>query len=403
MTTTRTTNRASVKEKIRVCHIYYHSLNNAVLLREANSLKKLYIDVDVICLRGHKSDRVIQKKDGIIFYCIQSREEKEKKATIYFFRLILFFFKATLIVSYLRIIKKYHIIHITSPPDIMVFSAIVPKLFGAKIILDIHDINPELFMRKLAVPENNNLIKIIKYLEKVSCKFADHVITVTHIWKERLESRSVSQSKCSVLLNVPDGDIFFPAAPSKSKNLKKFNLYYHGTIDEHFGVDTLINAMPKIKQSIPNVILNIYGIGRIRDELAKLTQELKMNHFVKFHEPVPSYDLPKILINADIGIVPTKSAVFANDLLAMKSLEYLALGVPIVISKTEGHCYYYDDSMVKFFSPEDENNLADAVISLANDEAERRMLIDNSQEFLRGHGWDETKQIYYQIIDQLIS
>ena len=87
--------------------------------------------------------------------------------------------------------RRYSLVHVTAPPDIMVFSAIVPKLFGARIILDIHDIGPELFMRKLNVGEDRLVVRLIKLLERLSASFADHVITVTDFWKDKLAARSV--------------------------------------------------------------------------------------------------------------------------------------------------------------------------------------------------------------------
>ncbi len=392
------------QSKLKACHLYYAPFKyNAVLIRECNALKNKGFDVDIICLRSNAKDKIIQTMYGLKLYCIQSRASKEKKSILYFFHLGLFFFKATLLLSFLGIFKRYDLIHVTSPPDIIVFTAVIPKLMGAKIILDIHDIGPELYMRKLGVPENRKIIKLMKYLERISCRFVDHVITVTDIWRKKLISRSVPSSKCSVLLNVPDEYIFVPSPSRKPKDSNTFNLYYHGTIDEHFGVDTLIEAMPKIKLNIPNVMLYIYGKGRIRQELETLTKKLNMNDSVRFHDPVPFYTLPEILAHADIGIVPTKKSVFADDLLAMKSLEYISLGIPIVISKTTGHSYYYNDSMVKFFEPENERELAIAVIALYKNEEERKRLIENSQKFIQNNSWAIIKNVYLEVIDRLLS
>ncbi len=391
--------------KPKVCCVYYSRIiNDAILVREANALKEKGFDIDIICLRVSPNEKIFQKMNDFNLYCIQSREIKqEKKAAIYFLRLGLFFLKATLFLSILGIYKRYKIIHVTSPPDIMVFSAIVPKLLGAKIILDIHDIGPELYMRKLNAPENKAVIKLVKYLEKLSCRFADHVITVTDIWRDRLISRSVSEKKCSVLLNVPDDNIFKRSSFIRSKNSTTFDLYYHGTFDEHFGIDTLLNAMPFIKEGMPNVMLHLYGGGRRKDEYITMASALKIDDCVIFHDPVPFYELPKILHNADIGVVPTKNSVFADDLLAMKSLEYISLGIPIVISKTTGHSYYYNDSMVKFFEPGNERELANAVIALYKNEEERKLLIENSQKFIQNNSWAITKNVYLEAIDRLLS
>ena len=74
--------------------------------------------------------------------------------------------------SYLALHRRYELVHVTSPPDVIVFAALVPKLLGAKIILDIHDIGPELYMRKLGVSKDKIMICCLRLLEKVSAKFS---------------------------------------------------------------------------------------------------------------------------------------------------------------------------------------------------------------------------------------
>jgi len=87
----------------------------------------------------------------------------------------------------------------------------------------------------------------------------------------------------------------------------------------------------------------------------------------------------------------------------MKSLEYISLGIPIVISKTAAHHFYFDSSMVKFFEPDNENDLARSVISLHKNEEERKTLVKNSQLFIEKYGWNQSKKIYFQIIDHLLN
>lgn len=392
----------NVKKPLRACHIYYSFFYNAILNREINSLKERGFNVDVICLRKSAKEKIFQNMNGIRQYCIQTRNDHEKKPIIYFARLTLFFLKSAFFLSFLSLFRKYNVIHVTSPPDIMVFTAIIPKLLGAKVILDIHDIGPELFMRKLNVTENKAIIKFLKYLEKMSCWFADHVITVTDIWQEKLAMRSLSRSKCSVLLNVPDDRVFYMSSLLKSTGSNSVGLYYHGTFDEHFGVDTLIKAMQIVKEKIPGITLDLYGEGRQCDEFMKLAKELNVSEIVKFHMFVPFFELPGILRNADIGVVPTKGSVFSDEAVSMKSLEYISLGIPIVISRTKAHNYYFDDTMVKFFNPEDEYDLAQAIIYLSADEDEKKRLVNNAQTFMKENNWGKTKEIYFQIIDDLI-
>jgi len=392
------------KDKPRACFIYYQIFQySAMLSREAKAVVEKGYNVDIICIREKASEKVFESFSGMNLYKIQARPEREGSTFKYFLRLSFFMVKSFILTSWFSLWRRYKFIHVTSPPDLLVFTAIIPKLMGAKLILDIHDIGPELYMRNLKVSENHWVIRILKILERFSCKFVDHVVTVTDIWKEKLTKRSCPEFKCSVLLNVPDGDVFRFNGVKNHNSSGRLNLFYHGSLEERFGVDTLVLAMPGIAKAIPNVLLHIYGGGRLREQIENLRVSLGIQNYLTIQRLVPFYQLPSIICQADIGIVPTKHGVFTDEALSMKSLEYIALGIPIVISRNRCHDYYYNDSMVKFFEPENHSDLAEKVIELAKDDKVRQQQIKRSLEFLKIHGWEETKKKYHKIIDNLVA
>lgn len=377
--------------------------NSALLYREARALQQHGFKIDVIDLRSEKDEKTLKHFNGLHIYGIQARPTAEKNFRTYFARLLLFFIKTSVLLIFLMLKRKYQLIHITAPPDFMVFTAFIPKMLGAKIILDIHDISPELFMEKLHVQDNRNIIKLLKSTERLSCRCADHVITVTDMWRTKLVSRSVRPEKCSVLLNVPDEELF-QAVPQNGKDQNnRFNLFYHGSLEEHFGVDIVLNAMPLIRDHIPNAQLYIYGGGRLKEKFLDAISDMQMEHYIHLYDKVPFYELPELLHQADVGVVPTKDTQFSNDTISMKSLEYMALDIPIVISATKAHRFYFDDDMVAFFQPENKEDLAQAVVSMFNHKSDQQKLINNSQDFLRRNGWQYYKRMYLEIVENLVN
>jgi glycosyltransferase involved in cell wall biosynthesis len=395
--------KAGAERKKNVCFLYYQGFNQ-LIHREAVTLKKDGYEVDIICLKLSAEDVDFERYDGLNLYKIQSRLEAEKTLGGYVLGLSRFLVKSALLITRMNFSRRYDLIHVTSPPDFAVFTTIIPKLMGARIILDIHDIGPELFMRKLGVEENHPAIKAIKLQERVSAWYADHVITVTDIWRDRLISRKVPAEKCSVLLNVPDQNVFRFRGTRPRPGRKEFKLYYHGSLEEHFGVDTMIDAMPLIKEQIPEVVLHIYGAkkGRMYHRLTEHVARHGMEEYVKFHDGVMFDALPGILADADIGMVPTKNSTFADEAVSMKSLEYLFLGIPVVISRTTAHSFYYDDSMVRFFEPCNSGDLADAVVELYRNREKMRLQVKNSSRFLERFGWERTGRIYSGIVSGLV-
>ncbi len=389
----------------RVCFVYYAWFKgSAVLYREAKALQHRGFEVDIICLRGSRSEAKSWDYEGLKIYGIQARPNREKKTAVYFSRLGFFCLKSMVLLSFWGITRRYRLIHVTTPPDFLVFAGLFPKIMGAKIIMDIHDIGPELYMRKLGVSENARLVGFLRKMERIAARFSDHVITVTDIWREKLIQRSVKPSKCSVLMNVPDEKLFSPRTVSNFEQTdgQHFNIFYHGSLEEHFGVDTLLEAMPVIKEKVPQAQLYIYGTGRLLEDLKKIVKEEKMEASIHFCGMVPFYQVPEILKEADLGVVPTKDSIFSDEALSMKSLEYISLGVPIVISGTTVHRYYYDEEIVTFFKPGRVKDLAESVIWLAGNRERMARQVKNGKEFIREIGWEASREKYYRVVDDLI-
>jgi glycosyltransferase involved in cell wall biosynthesis len=205
-----------------------------------------------------------------------------------------------------------------------------------------------------------------------------------------------------VLLNAPDTKVFNNNATQKRQNRNKngkFTLLYPGNLD--FGVDTLIRAMQIIIREVPNVSLEIYGDGSQRANLIKLANDISVDKFVNFNSPVPHRVLARIMQDAHVGIDPMKGGDFFGDVLSVKSLEFLAMGIPVVISRRKATQHYFDDSMVMYFEPDDHKDLARAVIELYKNPQKRFELSQGGKRFNEIHNWSRYKKIYFGIIDLL--
>ena len=94
--------------------------------------------------------------------------------------------KSTLLLAVLQLRSRYDVMHVHNIPDFLVFAAVVPKLMGARIILDIHDVVPELYSGKFGSSERSLTFRALLSIERLSCRFADHVIIANHLWHDKL-------------------------------------------------------------------------------------------------------------------------------------------------------------------------------------------------------------------------
>lgn len=387
---------------MKICMISYsqYEFDNRVH-RYAESLIEHGDSVDVICL-GAKDQARHDVLNHVHIYRVMSRNYNEKSPFSYLIRMVSFFISSSWKCSLLHLRHGYDVCHFHNIPDFGVFSTLIPKLLGAKVILDVHDLVPEFYQRKFNLEANHIIVRFLKWIEKISCAYADHVITVTTIWEMTLIDRSVPAQKCTVILNSPDPYLFNRSVRKTHQTSHGFRLNYHGNLTEIFGIDLAIRAMPIMIKSIPDISLHIYGQGKTREDLIRFANELGVSNEVIFHEPVPRSQVPHILHLADIGIDPKRNGILAGEGLSSKCMEYLAVGLPTVVSRIKAADTYYEDDMVMFFEPGNEKDLAQKVIELYKHPKKRKQLIENSTRFNEKHHWNRYRESYFKTLDNLV-
>lgn len=385
---------------MKICMIVYGFYEeDGRVQRIADCLIERGYSVDVISLK-QKTKESFNVYNGIRVYKILGREFKERGPINYLLRHLMFFFLSSLKVTQLYLKERYDLIHVHNIPDFLVFTTLIPKLFGAKILLDIHDIIPEFFMQKFSVSENHLTVGILKFIEKISARYSDHVITVTELWEKKLINRGVPEAKCSVIPNVPNLKLFDRHSTYK-KTKNSFMVLYHGNLSKQNGIDILIKSLSIVKDSIPSIKLQIIGDQRIANDLGELINELNLAKFINLSDSIPHEEVPKVICHADIGVDPKRGEVYSGETLSVKIMEYMAMGVPAIVSRTKASKMYFDDSVVKFFEPENEGDLAQKIIELYKDPQERKMLAINAGNFIKHHNWDKYKMKYWALIDSL--
>lgn len=197
---------------MRVCMLAYtfYEFDNRVR-RYAETLARRGDSVDVIALR-YRSTPKTELINNVRVFRIQERIVNETGRLTYFFRILRFFFHSMFFLAAKDLKAHYDLVHVHSVPDFEVFAAWFPKLRGAKLILDIHDLVPEFYASKFGTKGKSAGKQLLVFVERLSAAFADHVIAANDIWRDRLLSRSVEQGKCTAIANYPDRAIFFPAA-----------------------------------------------------------------------------------------------------------------------------------------------------------------------------------------------
>lgn len=387
------------QHRMSVCMLTYSFYeSDGRVIRYAEALAARGDRVDVLALRREGASRE-ETLNGVNVLRMQRRRRNRNGQLYYAFGVMLFFVRAMLLLSGRHLRHRYQLIHVHSVPDFLVFAAWLPKLMGAKIVLDIHDLLPELYAGKYESKVGSLKFKCLLAVERVSARFADHVIAANDLWQQRLATRSVNSDKCTALVNVPNPEIFRREGRSRSDG--KFVMIYPGTLNWHQGLDIAVRAFALITDEIPEAEFHIYGEGHCHGVLAALIEALMLTDKVLLKGFLPIRSVARAIENADLGIVPKRNEGFGNEAFSTKIMEFMSLGVPVIVTDTAVDRYYFSDSLVKFFRSGSEGDLAEAVVTLYRDEGLRRTLVKNALEFVASNNWDVMKTRYFALVDSL--
>jgi glycosyltransferase involved in cell wall biosynthesis len=386
---------------LRACMLAYAFYDtDSRIIRYAEALVDAGAKVDAIVL-GREGQEREQTIRGVHIHRIWRRRRNETGRFSYLFRLIGFFLRSMGAIARLHLRHRYDLVHIHSVPDFEVFAAVIPKLLGAKLILDIHDIVPEFYAAKFGVNANSTAFQALLFIERISAAFAHHVIASNDLWLEKLAARSVATAKCTVLINFPETCVFHPNLRNRSAD-GKFVLIYPGTLNWHQGVDVALRAVAIAAKQLPSLELHIYGEGSEKANLIRMVDELNLGDRVLLKPPLPREQIAVIMANADAGVVPKRNDAFGGEAFSTKILEFMALGVPVLAAETRIDRYYFDSSLVRFFQPDDPASLAVAILDAHAHPMELEAQTSNALAFATAHSWKRRRNDYLRLVAKLV-
>jgi glycosyltransferase involved in cell wall biosynthesis len=388
-------------KRLRVCHVAYtfYETDNRVI-RYAQEMAAHGHEVDVIALRRPGQPRV-DTLDGVRLIRIQRRSITERSRAAYLAKLVWFFVNAGTVLTAMTLRRRYDVVHVHNVPDFLVFTALLPKLTGARIVFDIHDLLPELYAGKFGSGDESTAFKILLKVERASCAFADHVIVGNDLWLERIQRRSAAHS--SSMLNYPDISVFRPRAAQRRPSDAPFIFLYPGSLNHHQGVDLAVKAFSRASNAMPDAEFHIYGDGPARPLLTELARDSGLADRVKIRDRVALTAMAEIIAAADVGLVPKRADGFGNEAFSTKILEFMASRVPVIVSRTRVDQHHFDSSLVRFFNSGDEHDLAAAMIDCYQHRAEASDRADAGLAFAQRNSWQQRGGDYRKLIASLVS
>jgi glycosyltransferase involved in cell wall biosynthesis len=306
---------------------------------------------------------------------------------------------------------RFSVIQACNPPDIfwplaMAFKAVE----RTKFVFDHHDLSPELFQSRFPDAGASLPYRGLRFLERRTHRSADHVISTNDSYRDIAIRRSgKAPADVTVVRTGPDPKKLSrgPRDPAQKRG-RRFLAAYIGVMGPQDGVDIVVRAADIVIHDMgrDDIAFTLIGAGDCFDELVALRDELKLGDHVEFTGRAPDDLVKKILSTADVGLSPDPKNPL-NDVSTMnKTMEYMSFELPVVAFDLRETRVSAADAAVYVKpagdSEQDVRNYAQAIVDLADDEAERTRMSKLGRARVEDElAWPHQEKAYLAVYERI--
>jgi len=310
----------------------------------------------------------------------------------YAFEYSVFFAMMFVWVAWRALIHRPEVVYVNSPPDFFAVAALPAKVFGAKIVLDIHDPMPELLNAKGR--SSQFAYRLLTWQERVGAEAADSLITVHEPLADLIRTRLVG-AEFAIVMNVPD-----PAGwPELEWSAESRTLVYAGTVANRYGLDDLIRSMHAVRMDIPLLRLRVVGDGEDLESLRSLVSDLDLADRVDFVGRVPYSEIRSQLEGAWLGVNVPKPDDLGELSFSNKVVEWVNIGLPVLASRTTTMERYFPEGSLLYTTGGDVDAISESLREADRlAQSEWRERIEVSRVALAKIDWDVQRANLLEVV-----
>jgi len=384
-------------------HSYYEE--DPRVRREAEALAAAGHPVDVFALR-QAGDEPTAEVDGVRVIRLDVQRHQGAGLLTYLLEYARFFVAAGFTLARAHGRRRYRLVQVHSPPDILVLAALPVRLHGVPVLLDLHEAMPEFFRMRFPRAANPIVQALLRLQERVAIGFAAHVLTVNDALVARLVHLGVRPERVTRVRNTPSLERFDPARTASRPFMADgtLRLVYTGALTPTYEVDVAIRAVGRLAEARPTlpVAFAIFGRGDAEDDLRALAAELGVADRVTFPGRIPLDGIPAAVAAADIGLAPTRRTPFTEMSLSTKILEYAAMGKPAICSDLPMVALSFGADAVWLYPSGDHAALTTRIEEVVDDAHGRDARVALATEAVAGMAWEHEAGIYREVVDRLV-
>jgi len=386
-----------------VCHLLYEEYpRDPRVRRYVNALNSTGKKCIVVCSKK-KNEKYFEVLGGNLIY----RIPVSKKRGSFFLTLLeylLFAWISSFLLLYLQLRYRFRIVHVHTLPDFLIFAALWNKIFGAKLILDLHEIFPELYMARTGAAYDSFKVKLLILAEKYSIKLANKVITIHDNAKDIFVKRNnLNDEKISVVMNSVDPSEFpEPAKPDENE----FIIIYNGTIVKLLNLTMVVDALAMLKQQIPpddfkRLVFRLYGDGPALNDILSLAETLGVTDKVEYMGYLQPAEMRKEVLKTGVLILPPLKNIYSDLFYTIKLIETIYLKIPVIATKLNTYQRYYSGDSLFYFESGNTNELAERIKEVYYNKPLVQQKTASARADYDKLSWEIMRERYLKVVNEL--
>lgn len=249
-----------------------------------------------------------------------------------------------------------------------------------------------------------------KRYEKTNLRKADLVITVEEpLRKIYISEVGINPEKIIVTPNTPSVSVFNQQQIDQDiieKYRENFMIFYAGHLDILRGIDTVIESLPLLRDSIPG--LKFVFAGQFTEKYynpLKYIEKLGVADLTEYLGWKPLSILPSYIAASDVCIhVPPAISLEVNSSVATKIYQYIVMWKPVIVGQARMMRQLVEDNRIGMSIKEsDPQDLADKIKLLYTTPSLLKEYSENARKIAPKYTWEETSRSFTECYTKLKS
>jgi len=269
--------------------------------------------------------------------------------------------------------RRFDVVQACNPPDFFFPIGWLFKRLGSAFVFDQHDLSPEVYVAQ-GGRRGGPVHRVLLWCERRTYRIADVVIATNETYRRfALERGRVDPERVFVVRSSPDPARIHSVDPDPAlRDGRRHLVAYLGTMGPQDGVDLFVEAARTVATTRPGQVRFVaMGGGPMLEGLRDQVRRERLSDDVTFTGRIPDELVRRVLSTSDVAVSPDPANDFNEFCTMNKTLEYMAVGVPVVAFDLEETRVSAADAAA-YAPPNDPSGLAKLVMELLDD-PERRM------------------------------